>query len=217
LRKDRPVGAFHLVAIEVAIGVQEGEDQPLHLMRLWVLAVEQEPLAAERTLKSARLVVGRDNGQAEDVLGGNVTQVALAEVLALVDHETQPGVLALELPFPGDRLAPEPLELLGPCSLRLAGAAPAADQVVEGLQGLPRALPLWTVGGTDGERNQKDQKRQSGAEAVHEQSLSREEAAKRHSSRINRAPPGGLRFRSMLPLGVDEYGDGFLTEGRSDC
>src|SRR5207249_4441749 len=151
---------------------QEREDQPLHLVRLGVLAVEQEPLAAERTLEGARLIVRRDDSQAEDVLGGDVAQLTLAEVLALVDGQTQPGVVALELPFPGDRLAPETLEFLGSCSLRLAGAAPSADQVVERLQSFLRALPFRAVGRKSGERNEKDQQKQSGADERHEQSLS---------------------------------------------
>src|SRR5438094_603049 len=76
------------------------------------LGVEGQHLVLELAGECLLFLVERDQGQHVVVLVGHVAQGALAEVLALVEGDGEPGVLVLELPFPGDGLHPEVAELV---------------------------------------------------------------------------------------------------------
>src|SRR5436305_1155295 len=63
-----------------------------------------------------------------------VTQLAVGEILALVEGGGEPGVVVVELPAPVHGFGPQPGGPLLAGALGVAGALPRADQHVERLE-----------------------------------------------------------------------------------
>src|SRR5712692_9252842 len=93
-------------------------------------------------------------------------------MLALLERDLEPGVVALELPLPVHCLGPEAALLLLARAFRGAGRPPRADQVIERLQGSLRDLLGRRVGGRKGRHGEEwDQERQADAPTRHGSSL----------------------------------------------
>src|SRR5262249_50786409 len=146
LRKQRLALRLDRIGVHEAVGVQQADDQLLRLLPLVVLARQRQPAVVQLADERQALLVRRGQRQLEGVLVAQVAQLALGEVLALVDGALQPALVALELPRPRRRLGPEAALLLLARPLRRAGAAPRADQVVERLERLARGALGRRVG-----------------------------------------------------------------------
>ena len=122
--------------------MKEPEDEAM--ARLFLLAVKCQDLRRVPDLQGADigdfflLQVGQ--GQREMVLAGHVTQLAGREVLAFLEGHLEPGVLVLELPFPGHFLGPEVLLHVFAAADRRARPVPGPNEIAKRLQRLARRL-----------------------------------------------------------------------------
>src|SRR5262249_14164866 len=141
-------------------------------------AVKRENMLLPLPREKESLFRGRVQCELIALFVRHIPQLAFGEILALRERDLEPGVIALEVPLPVHRLDPEAALLLLARAFPRAGRPPGADQVGEGLQGLPRSSRLLRRREHSGARQYQQCQKQSGHNPPSSQPLSPEAGAR---------------------------------------